>query len=69
MFMPAAQDHVNVKPGGLGEKVLGEQLEIIEFPDMVHGWTTRGDISKAEVKRDVAKAIELAVEHFDKYLK
>ena len=69
MFMPSATDHINVKPGGLGEKVLGDRLNIVEFPDMAHGWTIRGDISKEEVKRDVAKAIQLAVEHFEKYVK
>ena len=41
MFMPSAQDHVNVKPGGLGEAVLGDRLQIVEFPDMRHGWTIR----------------------------
>ena len=41
--MPSAQDHVNVKPGGLGEAVLGDRLQIFEFPDMRHGWTTRED--------------------------
>ena len=69
MFMPSAQDHVNVKPGGLGESVLGDRLKIVEFSDMRHGWTTRGDISVEDIKRDVAKAIVLAVEHFEKYLK
>ena len=54
--MPPAQDHVNVKPGGLGKTVLGERLEIVEFPDMRHGWTIRGDIAVDDIKRDVAKS-------------
>ena len=41
--MPSAQDHVNVKPGGLGEAVLGNRLQVVEFPNMRHGWTTRED--------------------------
>ena len=44
MFMPAGNDDPNVKVGGLGKKVLGDGLEILEFPDMVHGWTVRGDL-------------------------
>ncbi len=44
MFMPAGNDDPNVKMGGLGKKVLGDVLEILEFPDMVHGWTVRGDL-------------------------
>ena len=43
VFMPSAQDHVNVKPGGLGEAVLGNRLQVVEFPNMRHGWTTRED--------------------------
>ena len=32
--MPSAQDHDNVKPGGMGEAVLGSRLTIVEFPDI-----------------------------------
>jgi hypothetical protein len=44
MFMPADNDGPNVSPGGLGKKILGDGLEIIEFPEMAHGWTVRGDL-------------------------
>ncbi len=67
--MPAGSDHANVKPDGLGENVLKERLQIVEFPEMRHGWTTRGDLSSAAVERDVKKAIDLAIKHFDKHLK
>ena len=30
------------KLGGLGEQVLGDRLQIEEFPTMKHGWTVRG---------------------------
>ncbi len=30
-------------------KVLGDLLSIVEFKDMKHGWTTRGDLSDAKV--------------------
>ena len=35
---------------------------------VICGWAIRGNLTVPEVKRDVAKAIELAVEHFEKYL-
>ena len=40
-FLPASQDGPSTKPGGLGKKVLGDFLEIIEFPDMNHGWSVQ----------------------------
>jgi len=70
LFMPAGNDHENVKPGGLGEQILGkDQLTIIEFPDMKHGWTTRGDLSDANVERDARKALAEAAKFFEKYVK
>ena len=47
MFMPAGGDEDNVKIGGLGKKVLGDGVEVIEFPDMAHGWTVRGDLVRS----------------------
>ena len=38
------------------------------FVEVIYAFTIRGDLTVPEVKRDVAKAIELAVEHFEKYL-
>ena len=29
-------------PKGLAEDILGNKLTIIEFPEMIHGWTIRG---------------------------
>ncbi len=29
--------------------MLGDLLSIVEFKDMKHGWTTRGDLSDAKV--------------------
>ena len=68
-FDPLANDNINTKPGGLGEQILGDKLTILEFPDMAHGFTTRGDLSNPEVKRDVEKAMEAAVKFFDKHVK
>ena len=68
MFMPSASEGESVKPGGLGKKILGDGVQIIEFPDMEHGWTVRGDLSIPEVERDVEKAFNLVHSFFAKYL-
>ena len=57
--MPSAQDHVNVKPGGLGEAVLGDRLQIFEFPDMRHGWTTREDSYLTSKQRRNISGVEM----------
>ena len=59
-----------MKPGGLGEQILGSNVTIVEFPDMIHGWTTRGDMSAdPKVKRDVQKALEETVKFLDTHVK
>ena len=69
LFMPSAEDHGNTKADGLADAFLEDRLEIVEFEDMKHGWVTRGNVSDEQVKRDVARAIDLTVEHFETYLK
>jgi len=32
------------------------------FPDVSHGWTTRGDVADATVARDAALAIDLVLD-------
>jgi len=66
LFMPAKEDSPETKPGGLGQQVLGDKLEILEFPDMHHGWTTRGDMSMENMERDVKKAMQAAVDFLKK---
>jgi len=68
LFMPAGNDPPNVKPGGIGSSVLGDKLEIVEFDDMVHGWTTRGDMKDEKVNRDVKKAFKMALDFFKKHV-
>ena len=68
MFLPARSDKDSVKINGLGKKILGDGVEIIEFPDMSHGWTTRGDLSDPKVERDVKKAFNFVISFFGKYL-
>ena len=68
IFMPAYGDHPNVWPDGLGKKVMGDQLSIIPFPEMKHGWTMRGDMDDTKVQRDVEKAFNLCLTYFNQYL-
>jgi len=68
LFMPAGNDHMNVKAGGLGAQVLGDQLQVVEFPDMAHGWTTRGDMKDDKVKCDVKKAVLTAIQFFQTHV-
>ena len=42
LMMPAEGDAASTKTGGLAQEVLGELVEIEEFPHMKHGWTVRG---------------------------
>ena len=69
LFMPAGGDSPNVKPGGLGEKILAEKLTIVEFPKMRHGWTVRGDISDPLVEKDVQRAMQELSKFFEENLK
>lgn len=64
LFMSAGNDHENLFPGGLAETVLGEKLTIEEFPDMVHGWSMRADLSEPKNRRDVDRAVNLYLEFF-----
>lgn len=41
---------------------------VVEFPDMLHGWVSRGDVSDVEVKHDVQKAMDLTVEFLAKMM-
>lgn len=68
LFCPSKSDSQSVKNGGLGEQILGDQLQIIEFPEMSHGWTVRGDLSDPKVERDVKKAFDAAIDFFSNKL-
>jgi len=70
LFFPAGSDHENVKTGGLAQKILGEDsCKIIDFPEMEHGWTTRGDLSDAKVKAEVERAVTEAIKFFEENVK
>jgi len=68
LIMPAGNDSPNVMPKGLAEEILGNKLTIIEFPEMIHGWTIRGDMSEPEIERDAKLAIYEALRFFNENL-
>lgn len=70
----AGNDPDDVKPGGSFEKILrakefGNRCVFVEFPDMQHGWVSRGDDRDPKVKRDIERALNLTLEFFNKNLR
>lgn len=62
-LMPAGDDADLIKPGSYVVTKLEENGgKSIPFPEMKHGWASRGDDS---VKDDIEKAFKLATEFFD----
>jgi len=68
LFMAAGNDSPDVKKGGLADAILGEQAEFELFAEMAHGWSTRGDMAVQAVERDVKKAINMALQFFNKHM-
>lgn len=75
LLLPAGNDDDNVKPGGAVTELLaslpapvGPACKSHHFPDMAHGWTTRGDMADANVKRDVELAVKMTKEFLDSLL-
>eukprot|EP00943_MAST-04B_sp_MAST-4B-sp1_P007688 g7688.t1 len=71
LLCPAGNDPPVVKNGGDVQKIIqakGLSCDIVEFPDMKHGWVPRGDSSDENVKRDVQKSLEIACKFFHEKL-
>lgn len=72
LLYPAGADSDFYKTGGTVNEILkqkfGDGFVFKEFPEMNHGWVTRGDLSKPAVARDVKLAMEGGVEFFKKHL-
>ncbi|KAL6063097.1 DLH domain-containing protein [Balamuthia mandrillaris] len=74
LLLPAANDPDFVKEGGaviqkLQEKeAFGEHCKVVNFPQQQHGWVNRGDVTNEEVRKDVQRALELALEFFKQHL-
>jgi len=68
LLLPAGNDALETKPGGLAHQILGDQAEFLEFPEMLHGWTSRGDMQVDSVCRDVKMALQRTLQFFEKHL-
>ena len=71
-LMPAGNDPEDVKEKGEITEILvkrfGSELAgSTSFPDMMHGWTTRGNLADEKVSRDFHKAVHLTQEYFAKF--
>jgi dienelactone hydrolase len=70
LMLPAANDAEYTKPHS------AELVGIVErggksilFRDMLHGWTTRGDMSNKNIERDVKEALRQTLEFLVQHLK
>eukprot|EP00475_Leptophrys_vorax_P045887 TRINITY_DN9686_c0_g1_i4.p2 TRINITY_DN9686_c0_g1~~TRINITY_DN9686_c0_g1_i4.p2 ORF type:complete len:264 (-),score=73.69 TRINITY_DN9686_c0_g1_i4:84-875(-) len=73
LFLNAGNDPELQAPGGVLHKALesagfGEKSVFEAFPDMLHGWTVRGEATE-NTKRDRKRAMELFVSFFSSTLK
>ena len=67
LLMQAGDDPANIKAGGDMFARLSAG-SAVEFPEMKHGWVSRGDVSDPAVARDVEAALNNAMAHFKKHL-
>eukprot|EP00008_Paramoeba_atlantica_P014860 CAMPEP_0201478302 /NCGR_PEP_ID=MMETSP0151_2-20130828/3190_1 /ASSEMBLY_ACC=CAM_ASM_000257 /TAXON_ID=200890 /ORGANISM="Paramoeba atlantica, Strain 621/1 / CCAP 1560/9" /LENGTH=266 /DNA_ID=CAMNT_0047859353 /DNA_START=54 /DNA_END=854 /DNA_ORIENTATION=- len=78
LLLPAGNDEANLKEGGDVVKALQnnegiagapeDRVEVHVYPDMVHGFVTRGSLDDEKVARDVKDSLERAAAYFKKHL-
>jgi len=69
LLLPAGNDKPNLKKGHPNVTYLESKGgESIEYPEMVHGWVSRGDLKKENVKRDNKDALEKTTSFLEKTL-
>jgi dienelactone hydrolase len=68
LLLSAGNDLENVREGGSVQRILkaqpgvvGELSDVVDFPDVVHGWVNRGDLADETIKKSVMKAWHAAV--------
>jgi len=74
LLLTAGNDHDNEKKAGLADKIwgcmpFGDKCQYREYPDMVHGWVTRGDTRNIEVANAAKAALNSLLAFFDTYVK
>jgi len=71
LILPAGDDPESTKAGGANEKMLtaqGHECKVHEFPEMKHGFFSRGDITDPLVARDVQLAMATSIPFLNRYL-
>lgn len=69
LLLPAGNDPDTVKPGHPMVQHLEEKGgKSIVFDDMVHGWTTRSDLTDPKIKQAVEKALSLSLDFLKTHL-
>jgi dienelactone hydrolase len=67
LLLSAGNDPDFVRQGGSVEKILtakediGPQCEVVDFPDVIHGWVNRGDLEDPTTKEAVKNAWHAAL--------
>lgn len=70
LLMPAGGDPKTLKPGGeIATLMESKGGETHAFPDMEHGWMSRGDLTDPKVARDCQAAMDHGLQFFIKHLK
>ena len=69
LLAPAGDDPAKLHPGGKIAQLLVERFgasTVVPFPEMLHGWMTRGPIDKDEaIARDYALGMRLMIDFFN----
>ena len=74
LLLPAGNDQEADKPGGdvivALQKLpgIGDACKSHVFPEMVHGWVPRGDVSEPAIARDVDLAMKMTKDFLDTHL-
>lgn len=72
LYCTAGNDNQNFKNGGqftdILRKNLGDKLELVDYPNMKHGWVSRTPMNEPEIVKEAADAIERGLAFFKKYL-
>ena len=69
-LLPAGNDAEHLKPGSDVVKELEKKGgKSVLFENMLHGWTTRSDLSNATVKKDTEEALSIALDFLVKHVR
>ena len=70
LLLPAGNDPENLKPGSsVVQKLEGNGGRSVLFDKMIHGWTTRSDLTDPQIKDDVEKALSISSAFLIEHLK